>query len=116
MLCYALRKLKINVSIPAVVIGALCHDLGILGRGEKYDSKKECSREHPKESVEVARVLVDELPEKTEDIIERHMWPVGDSKAPNSIEGAVVSVADKYNAVKDIVMGSKETSKEEETE
>lgn len=116
MICYALRKLKINVSIPAVVIGALCHDLGILGRGEKYDSKKECSREHPKDSVEVAKELVDDLPEKTEDIIERHMWPIGDSKAPNSIEGAVVSVADKYNAVKDVVMGSKETGRETNTE
>lgn len=106
MICYALRKLGIKVSIPAVVIGALCHDLGILGRSEKYSSAKECSAEHPKDSVEVARGLVEELPEKTEDIIERHMWPAGESEAPNSIEGVVVSVADKYSAVKDIVKGS----------
>lgn len=106
MICYALRKLNINVSIPAVVIGALCHDLGILGRGEKFSSAKECSREHPKDSVEVARVLLSEMPDKTEDIIERHMWPLGDSEAPNSFEGVVVSIADKYSAVKDIVKGS----------
>ena len=30
MLCYALRKLNIKVNIPAVIIAALCHDLGIL--------------------------------------------------------------------------------------
>ena len=106
MICYALKKLNIKVSIPAVVIGALCHDLGILGRSEKYSSGKECSREHPKESVTVARELVGDLPEKTEGIIERHMWPIGQSKAPDSIEGVVVSVADKYNAVKDLVKGS----------
>ena len=106
MLCYALRKLKINVSIPAVVIGSLCHDLGMLGRGDKFQSLKESNSEHPKESVEIAKEIVGELPPKTEDIIERHMWPLGDSKAPNSIEGAIVSVADKYNAVKDIVKGS----------
>lgn len=106
MICYALRKLNIKVSIPAVVIGALCHDLGILGRNEKFSSAKECSREHPKDSVEVARGLVSEMPEKTEDIIERHMWPAGDSEVPNSIEGVVVSVADKYSAVKDLVKGS----------
>lgn len=106
MICYALRKLNINVSIPAVVVGALCHDLGILGRSEKFSSSRECSREHPKDSVEVARGLVSEIPEKTEDIIERHMWPLGESEAPNSIEGVVVSVADKYSAVKDIVKGS----------
>ena len=36
MICYALKKLNINVNIPAVVVGSLCHDLGILGRDEKY--------------------------------------------------------------------------------
>ena len=50
-ICYALRKMNINVNIPAVVIGALCHDLGILGRHEKYSSSKECSAEHPKDSM-----------------------------------------------------------------
>ena len=106
MICYALRKLNIKVSIPAVVVGALCHDLGILGRSEKFSSAKECSREHPKDSVEVARGIVGEMPEKTEDIIERHMWLAGESEVPNSIEGVVVSVADKYSAVKDLVKGS----------
>lgn len=106
MICYALKKLNIKVSVPAVVIGALCHDLGILGRDGKYSSSKEMSREHPKESVTVAKDLVADMPEKTEDIIERHMWPAGQSKAPNSIEGVIVSAADKYSAVKDIVKGS----------
>lgn len=106
MICYALRKLNIKVSIPAVVVGALCHDLGILGRSEKFSSVRECSREHPKDSVEVARGIVGEMPEKTEDIIVRHMWPAGEAEVPNSIEGVVVSVADKYSAVKDLVKGS----------
>jgi len=106
MISYALRKLNIKVSIPAVVIGSLCHDLGILGRKEKFSSAREMSREHPKESVAVARELVGDIPEKTEDIIERHMWPAGQTKAPNSIEGVIVSVADKYCAVKDVIKGS----------
>lgn len=106
MLCYALRKMNIKVNIPAVVIGALCHDLGMIGRHEKYSSDKEAVAEHPKESLAVAREIVDKLPEKAEDIIERHMWPIGGGKAPNSIEGAVVSLADKYSAVKDVVRGS----------
>jgi hypothetical protein len=62
--------------------------------------------EHPKESVQVARNLVSEMPEKAEDIIERHMWPLGETDAPNSVEAMVVSVADKYSAVKDLVKGS----------
>ena len=56
--------------------------------------------------MEVARGIVGEMPEKTDNIIERHMWPAGESEAPNSIEGVVVSVADKYSAVKDLVKGS----------
>lgn len=105
MICYALRKLHISTNIPAVVVGSLCHDLGIIGRDEKYSSERECHREHPKDSVAVAKELVEDLPEGTEQIIERHMWPIGDSKAPRTLESAVVSVADKYTAVKDIVKG-----------
>ena len=106
MICYALRKIHVQTDVSAVVEGSLCHDLGILGRDEKYTSDKECKRQHPVDSVEVARELVDDLPEKSADIIERHMWPAGHSKAPNSIEGVIVSTADKYAALQDIVEGS----------
>ena len=106
MICYVLRKLGIKANIPAVVIGSLCHDLGILRRDEKYSSNKECSREHPSDSVKVARELVPDLTDQSADIIERHMWPAGSSKAPNSLEGIIVSSADKYAAVKDLVKGS----------
>ena len=105
MICYALRKLNIKVNIPLVVVASLCHDLGMLDRG-KFASLKESNAEHPKESVLVAKELVKDLPEEAESIIERHMWPLGETGAPDSLEGAIVSVADKYNAVKDIVKGS----------
>lgn len=105
MICYALRKLHIKVNVPLVVIGALCHDLGMLDRG-RFSSMKESNLEHPKESVSVAKDILKDLPEEAESIIERHMWPIGESEAPDSLEGAIVSVADKYNAVKDIVKGS----------
>ena len=95
MICYVLRKLGIKANIPAVVIGSLCHDLGILKRDEKYSSNKECSKEHPSDSVKVARELVPDLTDHSADIIERHMWPAGSSKAPNSLEGLIVSSADK---------------------
>ncbi len=107
-ICYALRRLHIATDIPAVVTGSLCHDLGILGRNEKYDSAKACSRQHPADSAELASKLVGELPEKTTDIITRHMWPAGGSKPPNSLEAAVVSAADKIAAVGDFVEGYEE--------
>lgn len=106
-ICYALDKLHIRTDIPAVVAGSLCHDLGILGRDEKYESDRECYRQHAADSIEVARKLVNDLPEKTPGIIERHMWPTAGSKVPNSLEGAIVSAADKIAAVEDFIRGSK---------
>ena len=106
-ICYALDRLHIRTDIPAVVTGSLCHDLGILGRDEKYESERECYRHHPADSLEVARKLVDILPDKTRDIIEHHMWPTAGSKAPGSLEGIIVSAADKAAAVEDFIRGSK---------
>ena len=104
-ICYALKKLHIKTDISSVVTGSLCHDLGILGRNEKYHSSGECSRQHPLDSVEIASKLTGGLSDKEADIIARHMWPVGKSKPPNSLEGAIVSAADKVAAVEDFVEG-----------
>ena len=106
MLTYALRKMNVDVNVRAVVIGALCHDLGMIGRERKYESDAKAIMEHPAESVKVAKELMDELPEKSEEIIEQHMWPSAHSQAPNSVESLLVSVADKYAAVVDLVQGS----------
>ena len=106
-ICYALRKIHVRTDVPSVVKGSLCHDLGILGRQQKYASKRECSRQHPLDSVRVAQTLEPGLSEKSADIIERHMWPGGHSKAPNSLEGVIVSTADKVAAVEDLIRGSK---------
>ena len=104
-ICYALKKLHIKTDISSVVTGSLCHDLGILGRNEKYHSSGECSRQHPLDSVEIASKLTGGLSDKEADIIARHMWPVGKSKPPNSLEGTIVSAADKVAAVEDFVEG-----------
>ena len=107
-ICYALKELHIKTDISSVVTGSLCHDLGILGRNEKYHSSGECSRQHPLDSVEIANKLTGGLSDKEADIIARHMWPVGKSKPPNSLEGAIVSAADKVAAVEDFVEGYEE--------
>ena len=107
-ICYVLKKLHIPTDIKAVVTGSLSHDLGILGRNEKYSTSRECSRQHPEDSAEVAEKLLGELSKKTTDIITRHMWPVGKSKPPNSLEAAIVSTADKIAAVEDFVKGYEE--------
>ena len=102
-ICYTLDRIHIKTDIPAVVKGSLCHDLGILGRDNKYSSNRECSRQHPVDSAQIAHKLVKDLPDKTSDIIDRHMWPFGQCKFPNSLEGVIVSAADKYVAIRDFV-------------
>ena len=105
LICYALKRVHINTSVEDVVVGSLCHDLGILDRTVKYKNNRECGREHPIDSVKVAKHLVPDLTDRSKDIIERHMWPIG-GKLPNSKEGVIVSIADKYCAVRDFVGGS----------
>ena len=101
----ALQKLHVPVDMQAVVVGALCHDLGMVGRREKYGNNRECYRKHPKDSADLAKELVPDLPEKTEEIIRRHMWPMRQSPAPDSIEGVIVTAADKYSSVVDFLKG-----------
>ncbi len=98
--CYLLKKIHIDTDCESVVKGALCHDLGILGREEKYESDKECYREHPLDSVRVAKQLVPDLSETSVEIIRTHMWPVTPD-APTCMEGVIVSLADKVVAVRD---------------
>lgn len=99
---YILHKLHVRVENEDVVTGALCHDLGMLGRNEKYGSDRECHREHPKESVEIAREIVPDLNENTEHIIRDHMWPLA-GKRPHSKECVIVSAADKIASVRDFI-------------
>ena len=110
-ICHILEKLNIPVDVEAVVVGSLCHDLGIVGRDEKYSSVMECYRNHPEDSVVIARELVGDLPEKTEEIIRRHMWPMRKSKIPDSLEGFVVFAADKICSVTDLVKGTRPSVK-----
>lgn len=103
-ICHALEKLHVRTDKKSVVQGALCHDLGILGRHEKYKNNRICCVQHPKDSVKTARELIPDLDQKTERIIRRHMWPLG-GEMPRSREEIIVSTADKYASAKDVVYG-----------
>ena len=103
-LSHALEHIGVYSDTKSIVRGALCHDLGILGREQKYRSSRHCCVQHPKDSVSVAKEFYPELDEKTEKIIRRHMWPLG-GKAPRSREEVIVSLSDKYASVKDLLYG-----------
>ena len=99
---YVLRKIHVSVKKEDVVKGALCHDLGMLGRDEKYRNDRECHREHPAESARVAKRIIPDLNENTEHIIRDHMWPLAGQR-PHSKECVIVSAADKIASVRDLL-------------
>ncbi len=93
-ICRALARKEIVTDERSVLIAALCHDLGMVGRYEKYRNNLECCFRHPVDSVEEARKLYPEMDSATEDIIRNHMWPLAVHR-PRSLEGYIVSLADK---------------------
>jgi uncharacterized protein len=102
-MCNILDKFGIYTHKKEMVLAALCHDLGIIGRYEKYSSPMQTLNEHPIDSVEVSRELLgNDANELTDDIIAHHMWPAK-SGMPRSLEGFIITVADKYCAIMETV-------------
>ncbi len=100
-LCGVLQRLHVPVCTRDVVRASLCHDLGMLGREEKYRNRRDAWRRHPQESVRAAREVLPDLNRNTEACIAAHMWPLAGRPLP-SREGAVVVAADKYATIMDL--------------
>ncbi len=94
------NKAGIQVNEKDLVEAALCHDLGMIGREEKYKDSKEAWKQHPKDSLEVARELVPDLSPNAESMILSHMWPVG-GPTPTSKEAFILGIADKVGSMDD---------------
>ncbi len=101
---YILRALGFELDKESLLKSSLCHDLGIIGRSEKFESNRECLKQHPVDSVIAAREIFPDLDERTEDAIRHHMWPCT-LLPPHHREGFVVTVADKYCAAIEGVAG-----------
>ncbi|MCR4903572.1 MAG: HD domain-containing protein [Butyrivibrio sp.] len=92
-----LIHIHVKIELRYVVIAALCHDLGIIGRYEKYKNNIECCKRHPVDSVDVYRKIFGESNERIEDSIRNHMWPLT-PVPPRYIEGVILTIADKVSA------------------
>lgn len=97
-LAHFFEKKRGTLDLRSLIHGALLHDLGIIGRAEKYRNNHECGQRHASDSVSEARKLLPELTPKLTDIIENHMFPVTPTP-PSSEEGTIVVTADKYCAL-----------------
>jgi uncharacterized protein len=93
---------KIRTNWQLLIVCALLHDLGIIGRHYKYASNSECYTKHPVDSVDIADSLLGGLDDTARDIIGNHMWPVTPTR-PRTIEGFIITVADKYSAMTDFM-------------
>jgi len=106
-ICRFLNAMHIKTDTKAVIRGALCHDLGIVGRYEKFSNNLVCWQRHPRESCEVAERLLGGLSKCEKDIISHHMWPTT-PVPPHCREGYVILIADKYCAVREVAASLKE--------
>lgn len=93
--------LGMTIDEEQVVLAALSHDLGIIGRHEKFKSEMETYLKHPDDSADIAKELLGEKYSDTmEDMIRYHMWPISE-QAPETKEGFLIMIADKICAIQE---------------
>jgi len=85
-----------------LVLAAFSHDLGIVGRHEKYAGNLETYFRHPKDSARIAMDLLPGMNMKFYRSISRHMFPLT-PVPPTSWEGIIISAADKWVSIKDLM-------------
>ncbi len=94
------EKAGLAVEKEKLVKAALCHDLGILGRDHRFKSGPDCIHSHPLNSVDEAKLLIEEIDDVICDTIATHMWPLT-FRRPRYVEGYIITVADKISAVQE---------------
>nr|MBP7554460.1 hypothetical protein [Spirochaetota bacterium] len=88
----------LKLKLKDLARGAVLHDLFYYDwRYEKPKSQKLHAFEHPKESLENAKSIVNNLSKIEEDIILKHMWPLT-LTPPRYIESFLVTIIDKIVA------------------
>ena len=95
---YCIRhSLTEEAFLDNVVKACLCHDLGIMGRREKFSNAYQCLIWHPIYSVNEYRKLTGENNEIVVDSILSHMFPLK-LRIPKYKEGWILIRADKKAA------------------
>ena len=105
------RRLHLNADEKALVTGAFLHDFYL------YDWHNKDGGSHDWHGfIHAARAKKNakhyfNISKKEADIIERHMWPLNLTKVPNSKEGWIVTMADKYISAKETLFERKKGKK-----
>ncbi|MGN0362990.1 MAG: HD domain-containing protein [Bilifractor sp.] len=102
-ICNLMQMLHLHVDTKALVVGCLCHDLGILDRS-RFASGPAMCKMHPVESADLSVFFADADSRATVyDICRHHMFPLM-ATPPKTTEGWVITLADKISAVGEIAL------------
>ena len=90
-----------SVSVEDAVRASLLHDIGMT-EDEVFESPSRIKgKTHPREGARIAREEFGANETQVE-AIEHHMWPVCCAVPPHSVEGFVVTTADKLCSVNEV--------------
>ena len=92
--------LKDEKTLKGIITASLCHDLGIMGRTEKFDNNAQCYVRHPSDSVRAYKALTGGDDVRIIDSINSHMFPLK-PRMPKYKEGWILTLADKISAAKE---------------
>ena len=97
------KRFKIGADDNVLAVGAFLHDYYLYdwhltdgGNGLHGFSHSKTARVNAAEHFGICQ--------KTQDVIECHMWPLNITKIPKSKEGWIVCVADKYVSTKETLL------------
>lgn len=113
MLCKGMN-INDDTMLRNVITASLCHDLGIMGRNEKFNNNARCYVSHPKDSVKAYKTLTGKEDKRIVNSINCHMFPIK-PLPPKYKEGWILTMADKISAVRER-LGKPPVSREERNE
>ncbi|MBR0397217.1 MAG: HD domain-containing protein [Eubacterium sp.] len=99
-ICHFLKHFGIRMNEKDLIQASLCHDLGMVGREDKYKTRRTAWRAHADESARLAKTVVPDINDTVKSMISTHMWPAS-GKRPETKEGAILTIADKYASIAD---------------
>ena len=89
-----------NETLENVITACLCHDLGIIGRYEKFANNFQCLIWHPRHSADRYTEVTGKRNERVRNAILCHMFPLK-IQFPRYKEGWILVLADKLAAARE---------------
>ena len=109
---HALRYKKADLEV--ILLGAILHDYYLYDWRKEKDKKRHHGSRHPYIAAKQAAEDFG-IPEKVQDIIMTHMWPLNFLNPPHTREALILSWSDKLIATREALTSKRHKSKKEGT-